>query len=117
MDRALDVLIACILIIFTMPLMAVVALAIKLDSPGPVLCRVEGVWFDGRRRTDLLKFRTTLHGSDCVTHGAPWTCVGRYLYLSRIDELPRLFNIFRGDLSLFGAPARALLANRVRRRG
>jgi polysaccharide biosynthesis protein PslA len=115
MDRAVDVILACILIILTAPLMAVVALAIKLDSPGPVLCRTEGVWLDGRHRTNLLKFRTTPYGIGNIARGAPRTRVGRYLYFTRIDELPELFNVLRGDLKIFGPQTCAPLTTRRRR--
>jgi lipopolysaccharide/colanic/teichoic acid biosynthesis glycosyltransferase len=113
--RAGDVILACILIVLTAPLMAVVAVAIKLDSLGPVICRGEGVWVDGRHRTDLFKFRTKSYGADGITPSWSWTRVGRYLYLTRIDELPELFNVLRGDLRLFGPQARALVVSRRRR--
>jgi lipopolysaccharide/colanic/teichoic acid biosynthesis glycosyltransferase len=115
MDRAVDVIFACILIVLTAPLMAIVAVVIKLDSPGPALCRTEGVWLDGRRRTDLLKFRTMPYRAADITRSVPRTRIGRYLYLSRIDELPELFDILHGDLSIFGTQRRALVASRRRR--
>jgi lipopolysaccharide/colanic/teichoic acid biosynthesis glycosyltransferase len=115
MDRAVDIIFACILIVLTAPLMAIVAVAIKLDSPGPVICRTEGIWLDGRRRTDLLKFRTIPYRAGGITRGVPRTRVGRYLYLTHIDELPELFDVLRGYLSIFGAQTRALVASRHHR--
>src|SRR4051795_13641033 len=107
MARTGGVIVATILILLTSPLMAVVALAVKLDSRGPVTCRAAGVWVDGRPRTDLLKFRTVPYEAGSIARGAPQTRVGRYLHLTRIDELPELFNVLRGDLSLFDALIRA----------
>ena len=103
MHRALEVLITCILIVLVFPLMAVVALAIKLDSHGPVLCRTERVGLEGRCRTNLLKFRTRPCRAGRVARGAPRTRLGRFLHVTGIEELPQLFNILRGDLSLWGA--------------
>jgi lipopolysaccharide/colanic/teichoic acid biosynthesis glycosyltransferase len=107
MDRAVDIICACILLVLTAPLMAIVAVAIKLDSTGPVICRTEGIWLDGRR-TDLLKFRTTAYRAG----GMSRTRVGRYLYLTHIDELPELFDVLRGYRSIFGAQTRTLVASR-----
>ena len=103
MHRALEVLITCILIVLVFPLMAVVALAIKLDSPGPVLCRTERVGLDGRCRINLLKFRTTPCRAGRVARGTPRTRLEQFLHVTGIEELPQLFYILRGDLSLLGA--------------
>jgi lipopolysaccharide/colanic/teichoic acid biosynthesis glycosyltransferase len=100
MNRALEVPIACILIVITLPLMAVVALAIKLDSPGPVLARANPFGHDRPNRADLFRFRTTVHDPAGFGWGGRRTRVGEFLYLTRIDELPQLFNVLRGDLSL-----------------
>jgi lipopolysaccharide/colanic/teichoic acid biosynthesis glycosyltransferase len=103
MNRALDVTIACILIVFTFPLMVVVALAIKLDSPGPVLSRANRLGHDRANRTDILKFRTTVYEPAILGRSPRRTRVGQFLHVTRIDDLPRLFNVLRGDLSLSGA--------------
>jgi lipopolysaccharide/colanic/teichoic acid biosynthesis glycosyltransferase len=108
MDRAVDIIFSCILIVLTAPLMAIVAVAIKLDGPGPIICRTEGIWLDGRRRTNLLRFRTTAYRAG----GMSRTRVGRYLYLTHIDELPELFDVLRGYLSIFSAQTRTLVASR-----
>ena len=115
MTRALDIVIACVFIVLTSPLMIVVALAIKLDSPGPITCRAEGVWLDGRRRMNLLKFRTTAYRTGSITRGVPWTRVGKYLYLTRIDELPQLFQVLSGDLRIFGTRKHASTMSKRRR--
>src|SRR6266566_7687266 len=98
-----DLAAACGLIAFTLPLMAIVAIAIKFDSPGPVLEREQCVGIGGRR-FDALSFRTTLHpveDADLARHRAPHvTRVGQYLRYSRIDTLPQLFNVLRGEMSI-----------------
>jgi lipopolysaccharide/colanic/teichoic acid biosynthesis glycosyltransferase len=100
MDRALDAIIACILIIFTLPLMVVVALAIRLDSPGPVLSR--GDRLDSCQSYGDGLFRFRIWGeSDRAQGVATLTRVGKFLYLTRIEDLPQLFNLLRGDLALF----------------
>jgi len=100
MNRALDVVIACILIVFTFPLMAVVAFAIKLDSPGPILCRTHSPRHSRTNRAEILKFRTAVCETDALERDIRRTRIGWYLYFARIDELPQLFNVLRGDLSL-----------------
>jgi lipopolysaccharide/colanic/teichoic acid biosynthesis glycosyltransferase len=112
MRRAGDVILACVLLVLTAPLMAFVALAIKLDSPGPVTCRAAGVWLDGRRRTGLLKFRTTRYEAGSSARGTPRTRVGRYLCRIGLDELPVLFQVLRGDLSIFNAVTRPPSTNK-----
>ena len=106
--RFVDLIIACALIIFTLPFMAIVALAIKLDSFGPVLYKQELVGLNGRRFI-LLKFRSMV--LDAEPDGRPvWaaerdiriTRVGRFIRCTRIDELPQLFNVLCGDMSVVG---------------
>jgi exopolysaccharide biosynthesis polyprenyl glycosylphosphotransferase len=106
--RLTDLLIACFLIVFTLPLMLIVALAINCDSSGTVFYRQERVGLNGRRFA-LLKFRSMRQ--DAEADGRPvWaaarddriTRIGRFIRLTRIDELPQLFNVLRGDMSLVG---------------
>jgi exopolysaccharide biosynthesis polyprenyl glycosylphosphotransferase len=106
--RLTDLLIACSLIALTLPLMLIVALAIKCDSPGPVFYRQERVGLSGRRFA-LLKFRSMRQ--DAEADGRPvWaaalddriTWIGGFMRGTRIDELPQLFNVLRGDMSLVG---------------
>jgi exopolysaccharide biosynthesis polyprenyl glycosylphosphotransferase len=108
MRRVGDLMIACALIVLTLPLMAIVALAIKLDSFGPVFYRQERVGL-GSRRFMLLKFRSMIQDSE--PDGRPvWaaerdirvTRVGRFIRCMRIDELPQLFNVLCGDMSMVG---------------
>jgi lipopolysaccharide/colanic/teichoic acid biosynthesis glycosyltransferase len=94
---------ACALIAFTLPLMAIVAIAIKCESPGPVLQRQQRVGIGGRR-FHALKFRTTLDAVD--DPGIAWhrasqmTRMGPYLRYSRIEALPQLINVLRGEMSM-----------------
>jgi lipopolysaccharide/colanic/teichoic acid biosynthesis glycosyltransferase len=106
-----DLAIACTLIVFTMPLLAIVALALKLDSPGPVFSRNERLG-PGGRCIRVLKLRTTLH--EPRSGEVPWlplaqvTRVGRFLRYTSIGELPQLINVLRGEMTLIGAGQRPL---------
>jgi sugar transferase (PEP-CTERM system associated) len=95
-------------IIVTLPLMAVIALAIRLDSPGPVIFKQKRVGQGGMIFT-LYKFRTMQDGADRDGDHRPaeatdkrFTRIGRFLRRSRLDELPQLFNILRGDMYFVG---------------
>jgi len=106
--RVLDVLIAVALSVLTLPLMLLVALLIRCDSRGPVLYRQERVGLGGRVFT-LYKFRSMR--PDAEAAGQPrWadtadpriTRIGRFIRYARIDELPQLLNVLRGDMSMIG---------------
>jgi exopolysaccharide biosynthesis polyprenyl glycosylphosphotransferase len=105
--RGGDILLSLALLLFTLSLMLVTAVLIKLDSPGPVLYRQQRVGLHGRLFT-VLKFRSM--GVDAETRGPVWaarldprvTRVGAVIRLARIDELPQLFNVLRGEMSFIG---------------
>lgn len=105
--RIFDVTFALLLLLVTAPLMALTALAIKLDSVGPAVFRQERVGFMGRRFT-VYKFRSMR--LDAESNGPRWaaenddrcTRVGSFLRRCRIDELPQIFNVLRGDMSFVG---------------
>jgi lipopolysaccharide/colanic/teichoic acid biosynthesis glycosyltransferase len=110
--RTLDILVALTGLLITLPLWPLLALAIKLDSPGPVLFRQMRVGRVHADRTDLflmLKFRSMREHAEAGT-GAVWaarrdpriTRVGRFLRKTRLDELPQLLNVLRGDMSVVG---------------
>ena len=120
LKRVLDVVAAAVLLALTAPLMLLAALALRLDSPGPVFYRQVRVGLRGKLFT-LWKFRSMQ--TDAETSGDPrWTDqgdtrvtrVGRILRKSRIDELPQLWNVFVGDMSLVGPrPERAAFIQRL----
>ncbi len=106
--RCFDVVFALALLLFTLPLMAVTALLIALDSKGPVFYRQERVGLNGRQFS-VIKFRSMR--ADAEKDGAPqWaaqrdarvTRVGVLIRKLRIDELPQLLNVLRGEMSLVG---------------
>jgi len=107
-SRALDVAGASLGLALASPLLAVAALAIKLDDRGPVLYRQRRVGQDGRE-FELVKLRTMVVGAE--GQGAGWalnrgdpriTRVGRLLRRLSLDEVPQLWNVVRGDMSLIG---------------
>jgi exopolysaccharide biosynthesis polyprenyl glycosylphosphotransferase len=105
--RARDVVVSLLLLVLTLPLMLVAACLIKLSSPGPVLYRQERVGLHGQVFT-LLKFRSMR--VDAEANGPCWaaprdprvTRIGRFIRACRIDELPQLFNVLRGEMSMVG---------------
>jgi exopolysaccharide biosynthesis polyprenyl glycosylphosphotransferase len=125
LKRTLDIVGSASLIVLTAPLMLVVAALIKRDSPGPVFFRQARLGMDLHEFT-LLKFRTMYEGTDEAPHREyikqimrsdalpntnnlyklerrdSVTPVGRWLRKTSLDELPQLFNVFRGDMSLVG---------------
>lgn len=98
MMRLAEIAIACVLLVATLPLLVFVALAIKLESSGPVFARERCV-ARGRWGT-LLTFRTTAHDPEYRSPGRQTTRVGRFLRHTRIDVLPRLINVLRGEIGL-----------------
>ena len=97
-----DLLIAAALLVFTSPLLALVCCAIKLESPGPVFCRQLRLNAEGRC-VSVLRFRTTVHDPDRVSRpiwDAPETRVGEFLHFTRIEQLPQLVNVLRGEMSI-----------------
>lgn len=110
LKRALDVSVAAVGLATTAPLLAAIAAAVRLDSPGPALFRQPRIGRHGRPFT-MLKFRTMTtaapiefnpDGSTRVTvNDSRVTRVGRYLR-GGVDELPQLLNVVRGDMSLVG---------------
>ena len=118
--RLLDAAIASMALVLLAPLLCLIALAIKLDSPGPVLFLQErlGQW---RRPFSCLKFRTMCQDAERHT-GPVWaaaddprvTRVGRFLRKSRMDELPQLINVLRGEMSMVGTrPIRRYFAEQL----
>src|SRR5881296_707644 len=108
MQRAADVAIAGAGLVLASPLLAVAALAVKLEDGGPVLYRQTRVGRDGVD-FELLKLRTMVVGAEKLGAGyavnegdARITRAGRILRRLSLDELPQLWNVLRGDMSLIG---------------
>jgi Undecaprenyl-phosphate glucose phosphotransferase len=114
--RAIDVTGALAALVLLSPIMLLTALAIRLDSKGPILFRQPRHGYN-HRPISVWKFRS-MHASDCdpaarriVTRGDPRvTRVGRFIRRWSIDELPQLINVLKGDLSLVGPRPHALAA-------
>ena len=108
LKRALDVTVAATMLLLASPLMAAVALAVRLETGPGVLFRQERVGMHGRR-FDLLKFRS-LRPATCHEAATTWNIaaddrmgpVGRRIRRWSLDELPQLWNVLRGDMSLVG---------------
>jgi lipopolysaccharide/colanic/teichoic acid biosynthesis glycosyltransferase len=118
LKRMMDVFVSSLALVFLWPLMAVIAIAVKLESPGPVIFRSLRVGKYGRE-FDCYKFRTMVAGSDALKESlgrlnerrGPFfkiaddprvTRFGRFLRKYSLDELPQLWNVLKGDMSLVG---------------
>ena len=108
LKRALDCTIAGPVLALAAIPMGLIALAVKLDSPGPVLFRQKRLGKDGRE-FEMLKFRSMCVNAEHTGSGvysekgdARVTKVGRILRATSLDELPQLVNILRGDMALIG---------------
>ena len=105
--RVFDIAVSLGLLVLTLPLMLLTALLIRLDSPGTVLYRQERVGLGGKPFT-LLKFRSMR--ADAELRGPAWaqakdprvTRVGQFIRKTRVDELPQLLNVLRGEMSFVG---------------
>ena len=111
LKRFLDVVFAVILEVFVIPFVPLIALAIKISSPGPVFYRQKRVGRNGKN-FEIIKFRTMRNDAEKET-GAIWaqendprtTWIGKIMRKTRIDELPQLSNILRGEMSFVGPRA------------
>jgi lipopolysaccharide/colanic/teichoic acid biosynthesis glycosyltransferase len=107
LKRPFDLLASAIGLVFLSPLFALIALLIRLSSPGPIFYRARRVGRCGREFT-LYKFRSMVANADrqgpgITTAGDPRvTPIGRVLRRTKLDELPQLWNVLRGDMSLVG---------------
>jgi putative colanic acid biosynthesis UDP-glucose lipid carrier transferase len=109
LDRSL----ALVLIVVLSPLLMITAVAVRLSSPGPVLFKQERHGLDGKVIT-IWKFRSMrLHDDPLVTQASRddlrFTRVGRFIRRASIDELPQLFNVFQGRMSLVGPRPHAVV--------
>lgn len=118
--RVIDVVVALVLLLLCGPLMIAVAIMVRTDSPGPSLFRQQRVGFRGEI-FEVLKFRSMRVQSEVPDARASAmtqeddhriTRLGRFLRRSRIDELPQLINVVRGEMSLIGPRPEALALSR-----
>lgn len=107
LKRAFDLIVSLLVILIALPLWLAVAMAIKLDSPGPVFYRGTRIGKGGNLFT-LYKFRTMVadaprQGPGITQQADPRiTSVGRLLRRLKIDEMPQLINVLKGDMSIVG---------------
>ena len=116
--RAFDVLVTLVSMIAALPAMGIIALLVRLTSPGPIFYRAKRAGENGRI-FEMLKFRTMVHNADQLLSQVAMqdpqgntifkvqddprvTPLGRFLRKTSMDELPQLFNVLRGDMSLVG---------------
>lgn len=122
--RAFDLVVASVILIMTLPLWLLIALAIRMTSAGPIFYRQLRIGYCDGQQTHLfymIKFRTMVHDAERLT-GAVWsgkndpriTKLGRFLRKSRLDELPQMINVCCGDMSLVGPrPERPELCHNI----
>lgn len=107
--RIFDLLFSVVFIIFLLPILLLIAVLIKIDSRGPILYRNVRIGLNGKT-LKLYKFRTMRLDSSEIGTEAIWklhddpriTIIGRFLRVTGLDEIPFIFNIVNGDLSLVG---------------
>ena len=116
--RAFDLVMCVLALPFALPLMGIIALLIKLDSPGPVIFRQQRVGENGRLFT-MLKFRTMVNNAEALRkqverkdengnrvlkqpHDPRVTRIGKFLRQTSLDELPQIFNVLDNSMSLVG---------------
>lgn len=107
MKRVMDLVISAVLLVLALPFMLLTALAIKAEDRGPALFKQERVTLDGKK-FQIYKFRSMI--VDAEKDGARFssknddriTKVGKFIRATRLDELPQLFNILKGDMSIVG---------------
>ncbi len=108
LKRLFDILFALLLLLLLWPVLLIAAIAVKVDSKGPVIFRQERLGLHGRV-FGIYKFRSMCVGAEHTGSGvysgkndARVTRVGKFLRASSIDELPQLWNILKGDMSFIG---------------
>lgn len=106
--RSIDVVLSLIALIAALPVMLLVTIAIKLDSPGPIFYKQERISEKGRR-FQVYKFRTMVDNAEKLTgpvlateKDPRITRVGRFLRATRIDEIPQIINVLKGEMSIVG---------------
>ena len=119
--RTIDILVSLTMLILLSPVLLITALLVKLDSPGPIFYRQVRVTKNSRP-FNILKFRSMTQEAElnsgpvlATSDDARITRVGRFIRSSRIDELPQLINVLKGDMSLVGPrPERPFFVNQFK---
>ena len=108
LKRTLDILVSLPILVLTSPVMLATAAAVKLETPGPAIFRQTRLGSGGKEFT-MYKFRSMTQNAEHTGSGvysekgdSRVTKVGRIIRVTSIDELPQLFNILKGDMSLIG---------------
>lgn len=108
LKRVFDILVSLVLLVIASPFMLITAALIKLTSPGPVIYKQTRITLD-QREFSILKFRSMSATAEAKSgpvlassNDARVTTVGKYIRALRIDELPQLINVLRGDMSIVG---------------
>ncbi|GIV59887.1 undecaprenyl-phosphate glucose phosphotransferase [Rhodocaloribacter litoris] len=123
LKRVVDVVFSATVLVLAAPLMLVIAVAVKLSSPGPVFYRQERMGLNGHT-FQMLKFRSMPVDAEAKT-GAVWarpgedraTPVGKFLRRTSLDELPQFINVLKGDMSVVGPrPERPVFIEQFRER-
>lgn len=115
---AVDYILASVLLILLSPLLILVAIAVKIDSPGPALFKQPRLGFNNKEFS-IYKFRSMYHGppragvvEQATRHDPRVTRIGRFIRRTSIDELPQLLNVLNGTMSLVGPRPHATSHNR-----
>lgn len=108
MKRIFDILVSAILLVLASPFMLISALLVKLTSPGPVIYKQTRITLN-QREFPIYKFRTMAANAEAksgpqlaTANDSRITPIGKYLRKFRLDELPQIFNVFKGDMSIVG---------------
>lgn len=108
LKRSMDIIVAVVLIILTLPIMIITAIAVKFDSSGPIFYKQERVTLN-EHKFNILKFRSMSASAEAEfgpvlasRNDDRITRVGKFIRATRIDELPQLLNVLKGDMTLVG---------------
>lgn len=106
--RVFDIIVAILLLIIASPFMLVTAILVKVTSPGPIIYKQTRITLN-QKEFSILKFRTMSANAEAKSgpmlaqaHDSRITPVGKYLRKLRLDELPQIFNVLKGDMSIVG---------------
>lgn len=119
--RLIDILVSLVLLVITSPILLMTAIVVKLDSPGPIFYKQERITMN-HRSFNILKFRSMSSTAEAESgpvlassNDSRITKVGKFIRSTRIDELPQLINVLKGDMSLVGPrPERPFFVNQFK---